>query len=240
MSRIESGSALPTLSEVVAWTDAVDVPRETATRIKSLTGSAHLDASSWRTALNGKDHLQEDIRRRESTATRIRTYQHSVVPGLLQTAEYAECVFGMFQIAYDADALIAAVGARMERQLALYERSRRFDFLITEAALRWRPSSPEVQVAQLDRLVVLNARENVSIGIVAADREAVTTYSHGFVVYEDDEGEFVTLEMIHGPLTLRSDDEVRLYRDRWALLNRMALFGDDASAYLQELRRSVG
>ena len=59
-----------------------------------------------------------------------------------------------------------AVRARMQRQELLYRRDKRFHFVLTEATLRYRRSSLEVQLAQLDRLMSFSALPNVKLGII--------------------------------------------------------------------------
>lgn len=235
VSRVEAGTALPTVREVEKWGRALDVPEETIRLLAALTGNAHLEAHSWAAALHGRKHLQHEIGGWEADATLVRTYQPSVVPGLLQTADYARRVFSLFSQGYDQDALAAAVTGRMDRQLALYKPEKKFEFIVTEAALRWRPGPPDVLIAQLDRLVSISTLDNISFGLVPLDREALTTYSHGFVIYEGDGEAVVSLEMIHGPLTVDSVDGVEPYRQRWSLLQEMSLFGEDARELLAGL-----
>ncbi|PPK71151.1 helix-turn-helix transcriptional regulator [Actinokineospora auranticolor] len=232
VSRIESAVSLPTVPEVEAWGTAVGVTPEGVRGLVELVDRAFREGRSWHTALAGRAHLQDEIRQREVAATRVATYQPSVVPGLLQTADYARRVFSLPSAHYDDEALAAAIAARMDRQLAIYRGGKRFDFLITEAALRWRPGRQEDLRAQWHRLASISTLDNVSLGVIPHDQEAVTTYSHSFVIYDDEEGGFVTVEMVHGPLVLEDDADVVAYRERWSLLCRMALFGDRARDYL--------
>ena len=47
----------------------------------------------------------------------------------------------------------AAVAARMRRQEVLYDTGKTFEFVITEAALRYLLCPPQVMLGQLDRLL---------------------------------------------------------------------------------------
>lgn len=235
VSRVEAGTALPTVPEVEKWGRALDAPVETVRLLAALTGNAHLEAHSWSAALQGRKHLQHEIGGWEADATLVRTYQPSVVPGLVQTADYAHRVFSLFSPSYDDDALAAAVTGRMDRQLALHKPGKKFEFVVTEAAVRWRPGPPDVLIAQLDRLMSISTLDSVVFGLIPLDREALTTYSHGFVIYEGDGEAMVSLEMIHGPLTLDATDDIETYRQRWSLLQEMALFGEEARGLLDDL-----
>ncbi|HWO61450.1 MAG TPA: helix-turn-helix transcriptional regulator [Umezawaea sp.] len=242
VSRIEAGNTIPSLPEVLAWSEALDAPDEAREWLISLTSAAHTEIDPWISALQGRAHLQHDIRDREALALKVRTFQPSVVPGLLQTADYARRVFTMFQPPYSREDIAAAVAARLDRQPSMYEEGKRFDFLVTEAALRWRPGPPRLQLAQLDRIASISTLENVSIGLIPLDQEAVTVTSHGFVIYDlpaDELGSFVTVEMIHANVSINDPDSIGLYETRWSLLRQMAVFDEDARKYLDELSRSI-
>ncbi|GAA1963662.1 helix-turn-helix transcriptional regulator [Amycolatopsis minnesotensis] len=242
VSRIESGSTVPSLPEVIAWGKELGVSVDVQEKLVSLTEAAYTEVHPWRAALQRRGHLQDDIQEQESTARAVHVFQPSVVPGLLQTAEYARKVCSLFQVPYSPDDLTAAVASRLHRQLALYEPERRFEFLITEAALRWRPGPPRLLLAQLDRIASVSTLENVSIGLIPHDVEAVTFTSHGFVVYDGDDEEqdaTVSVETIHAKVTVNAPEGIELYRQRWLLLRQMAVFGDEARRFLGGLTTEI-
>jgi transcriptional regulator with XRE-family HTH domain len=252
VSRIESGATMPSLPEVRAWARAVSATEDTARRLVAITEEAFTQVQAWRSALRDRPHLQGETLRREGRARRSQTFQPSVVPGLLQTAEYARRVFTLFgEVPYGSEELAAAVAGRLDRQLALYEDGRQFDFLITESALRWRPGPPRLLLAQLDRIASLSTLENVRIGLIPSDVTAVTYTSHGFVIFdggsddaasgadEDAPDPSVTVDVIHAVLHVSGPDDVELYRRRWQLLSEMALFGDQARAFLARLAAGI-
>ena len=77
------------------------------------------------------------------------------MPGLLQTPEYARYRLSeSLEEIGAADDVDEAVGARMQRQQVLYRPGKRFNFVITEAVLRYRLCPPEALAGQLDRLGV--------------------------------------------------------------------------------------
>jgi len=170
------------------------------------------------------------------------------VPGLLQTAEYARKIFSMFQeVPYGKEELAAAVAGRLDRQLQLYDEDREFRFLITEAALRWRPDGPRLQAAQLDRVAALSTLSNVSVGVLPFAVPAKAPNSHSFTLYEpaDEEQEpFVNVELIHANMNFHRPADVESYRKRWDTLEETALHGDEARHFLyllsEELRKENG
>ena len=92
----------------------------------------------------------------------MRNFQPGIIPGLLQTAEYARRIIEMPTSAPKQSG--AAVAARLDRQETLHDRKRHFEFLMTEAALRYRPGPPEVLAAQLDHLAALATLETITFG----------------------------------------------------------------------------
>jgi transcriptional regulator with XRE-family HTH domain len=236
VSRIESGAVVPSLPEVTAWGKELGVSAETQERLTALIEAAYDEVHPWRTAVRRRRNLQDTIHDLEATAARVYTFQPALVPGLLQTAEYARRVIAMFRRQYDDAEPAAEVAGRMNRQLALYEAHRHFDFLITETALRWRPGPVPLQLAQLDRIASISTLENVTVGVIPLDVEATALTTHNFVVYEGEEGAgdaTVTVETIHAEMTVDSAEHVALYRARWSELCRTALFGDDAREFLR-------
>ncbi|MFC4858922.1 helix-turn-helix domain-containing protein [Actinophytocola glycyrrhizae] len=236
VSRIESGVVVPSLPEVTAWGEELGVPVETQERLTALTEAAYDEVHPWRAALQRRGNLQDTVQDLESTATRIRTFQPALVPGLLQTAEYARRVIGMFHRQYSEADPAAEVAGRLHRQLALYETKRHFDFLVTETALRWRPGPVALQAAQLDRIASVGTLDNVTIGFIPLDVEATALTTHNFVIYEGDDGAAdatVSVETIHADMTVDTEEHVALYRSRWEQLSATALFGDEAQEFLR-------
>lgn len=105
-----------------------------------------------------------------------------------------------------------------------------------------RPGPPSILIAQLDRITALNTLENVSIGVIPSDTEAVTFTSHGFAIYDtgnEDDVPVVSVESIHANIVVRAAQDVALYQERWSSLSRMAVFDDAAAQFLTELADHV-
>jgi len=236
VSRIESGAIVPSLPEVTAWGKELEATAETQSRLVALLEAAYNEVHPWSSALRRGGNLQDGLQEQESIATRIQVFQPSVVPGLLQTAEYARRVIAMFHRQYTDQDPAAEIQSRLQRQLALYDENRRFDFLITEAALRWRPGPVTLLLAQLDRIASISTLENVTVGLIPLAAEATTLTTHGFVIYEGEEqNAWITVETIHADMNVGAREATEIYRSRWSLLGQMALFGDDAREFLSSI-----
>ncbi|GAA0370732.1 helix-turn-helix transcriptional regulator [Actinoallomurus spadix] len=239
VSRIEAGAAQPSATEITAWAQAVGAADEIERLRDVLADVARTEVETWQAAIEGRHQLQDDAREREETARRVRVFQPALVPGLLQTPGYAQRVFAMFKASVPQTSVAAAVAARLDRQLALYkDDDRHFEFLITEAALRWRPGPPRLAIAQLDRIATVSTLDNVSIGLIPLSAEAEAPYLQGFSILDDgdaDDDAFVLIELDHAELTVTEADAVALYRNRWSTLRKAAVFGDEAQALLRTL-----
>jgi hypothetical protein len=77
----------------------------------------------------------------------------------------------------------AAAQARMRRQEVLYDSSKTFEFIATEAALRLMPCPAQVMLGQLDRLMSLDM-ENVTIGIIPFGELGIIPVN-GFLLLDD-------------------------------------------------------
>jgi transcriptional regulator with XRE-family HTH domain len=248
VSRIESGAAVPSIPAVTAWAQAVGASSEVTDALIALTEAVFTQVHPWSATLPGLGHIQDNVQELESRALEMSTFQPSVVPGLLQTAEYARRVLTLFHPHADSD-IPAAVAARLDRQVALFEEARRFSFLITEAALRWRPGPPRLLLAQLDRIASLLTLENVSIGLIPQGVEATAPMTHGFVILDGAEHDgsaddarnetSVLVEVIHGCLVVNDPESVELYQARWSRLRQMALFDDAAQRFIGEIAADI-
>jgi transcriptional regulator with XRE-family HTH domain len=242
ISRIESGLTVPSGPEVTAWAAAVGASDTAAALLTALTDSVYTEVHPWHAALREQVHLQDEIQEIENRAGAKLTYEPSVVPGLLQTAEYARRVFTMFDPAYAEIDIPAVVAGRLDRQLALFDPARRFAFLITEGALRWQVGTAAVILAQLDRIASLSTLENVSIGLIPQTAAAVTYVPHGFVIFEPAEQNadaLVMVETVHANLTVNDPVHIALYRRQWSLLEKTAVFGDEARELLATVTADV-
>lgn len=241
VSRIESGATVPSLPEVTAWASAIGASTGVHDSLVALAEAAFTEVQSWRDASRRRPHAQDEIRALESRTRMLSTFQPSVVPGMLQTAEYARRVFSLFPATLAEADIPAAVAGRLSRQLALYETDRNFSFLITEGALRWRPGPPELMVAQLERIASVSTLDNVSVGVIPLGVQAVTTLTHPFVIYDgwDEQDTIVEVDTIHAQLFVKRPGDVALYRQRWERLTQMALAGEEARKFISGLSASL-
>ena len=229
VSRIERGESVPSLREVTAWADASEAGTDRKALILGMAEAAVNEVTTLRDRLsNGLMAVQEDVREREATARTLRNFQPGIIPGLLQTAEYARRILAF---AGDTAQTGPAVRARLARQEILHQPGRSFEFLLTEAALRYRPGPREVLTAQLDHLAAVVTLETISFGVIPADAEMHAITRCGFILYEDridDQPPFAIVETPHASLYANDPADVAIYRDQLADFRQSAVYGAEA------------
>ncbi|MEW1841934.1 helix-turn-helix transcriptional regulator [Nonomuraea angiospora] len=120
----------------------------------------------------------------EPNAVTLRTWDPLLIPGLLQTEDYARAVF-RGHLASTESEVEEQVAARMQRQLILTrDNSPALWVLIDEWGLRRSIGGAQVMADQLTRLATLAIRHNVTVQIVPADNPCTDGLMSGFVIAE--------------------------------------------------------
>lgn len=226
VSRVEGGQTLPSLPLVRAWLDVTGTRRADADRLLDLAEAVHAETRGWAELLGDGGHAQREQRRRERDVAQAWNYQPTVVPGLLQTPDYARAVFRLGRTR-DVE---GAVTVRLERQQVLQEPGRRFRFLLAEQALRWPVGGAEVLAGQRARFAALAGLTTVELAVVPSDRASALAW-HNFVLWvpaDQAVGRYVTTELVHGEQEVHDPDLVGLYEQLWSRLWDAAAVGDDA------------
>jgi transcriptional regulator with XRE-family HTH domain len=151
----------------------------------------------------------------ESEAVRFRDFQSMVMPGLLQTEDYARAVLRTAPNAASNEDVDRLVALRMERQTIL-DQANPPDLwvVLSESILRVQVGGPNVMRAQLRRLIDVAERSNVTLQVLPFTTAAHVQPISPFTILEFAESAdptVVYLEHLTGSLFLESEDEVRRY-----------------------------
>ena len=172
----------------------------------------------------------------EEAATRIQTYEVRIVPGLLQTEEYAWWVVRQGLPEADDAEVRRRVRLRMARQEALPEQTRVWA-VVDEAALHRVVGDRAVMRRQLEHLVQLWEANRVTFQVVPF---AAGNYSaeHAFTLLRFAEPalpDIVYMEYLNGSLYLDKRSEVELYTKVTHQLAVEARTPQDSCELLREL-----
>ncbi|MEU7754153.1 helix-turn-helix transcriptional regulator [Micromonospora sp. NPDC049171] len=169
----------------------------------------------------------------EASATRIRHYEPTLIPGLLQTPEYMAAVF-QTKPNRSAQEVAQKVALRMERQKLLSRRSPAapgFHAVIDEAVVRRPIGDIDAWRAQLAHLVNAAQAPNISVRVLPlATGPHRASVAGAFVLLDfpavgtrPAEPSTVYCESLTGSLYLDRPSEVETYSEVWQTLLDLAL-----------------
>jgi transcriptional regulator with XRE-family HTH domain len=178
----------------------------------------------------------------EASASVIRQYDPVLIPGLLQTEEYARGLFeGMSKS--DPEAADKGWAVRQHRQEVLERESPpEMRFILDEAALRRQAGRGNAMSRQLKRIQELAAEPHITVQVIPFARGAHPGMFGNFILLEFTDpnlADLVHLESIDS-ITVRDDTElIARYLDRFGQLEELALGVDESIDFLDELIKDM-
>jgi transcriptional regulator with XRE-family HTH domain len=212
-SRVESGERLPPPEQVIRVLDELGVPdaqREVILDVMGAEDTGH----SWLPVgvPEPRSHLVAMLEF-ERTTQRITQVAMTVIPGLLQTAEYARAIIRAEAPAADVEPRVAV---RVGRREILNRRNPvQMTALIGEAAITADVGGREVMDEQLRHLLAMSEKPNIDIRIVPAGID----YHPGMVkplfsVFDfESASPILHIEVGDAGLYLHEEADVDSYRD---------------------------
>ncbi|MEE1763992.1 helix-turn-helix domain-containing protein [Streptomyces sp. SP18BB07] len=176
--------------------------------------------------------------RLERVAVSLCTYECRLVPGLLQSRDYARAVFeGTVPVTPD-DQLDSFMDRRMERQRMLFERpTTPFSFIVEEHVFRRRFGDDARMRRLLDHVLELSAPRNVTLQIVPLEAGLHACLDGPVRLLETPQGQRLAYSEGQQNGRLISDSkEVSLLQQRYDTLRSQALNARDSRVLLERLR----
>jgi hypothetical protein len=151
----------------------------------------------------------------ESDASYIKTWEPTTIPGLLQTPEYAKAIMLANPAMISPDKLDKFIGVRRERQERLETGTDiRLDAIIWEIALITTVGDHQTQGQQLERLLDLMRRPNISVQILPLEAGSHASMSGSFVLFSFGSERTVStafVENLTSSQYLEGEEELRGY-----------------------------
>lgn len=173
----------------------------------------------------------------ETEASSIRNFELALIPGLLQTKDYARALIGGGPMELDAGDVDRRVEVRMTRQQILAQAGRpQLWAILDEAAIHRTVGGPAVMRRQLESLAQAGEQGRTTIQIVPFGAGAHSGQLGPFVILgfpEPSEPEVVTVETVGGNLYVDKPEEVRLYTTAFDHLRAVALSPGGSRAMLR-------
>jgi hypothetical protein len=170
----------------------------------------------------------------ETEAAEICEFQVLLVPGLLQTANYARAIFHALAPELDDDEVEHRVKFRLARQELLgQQQPPRLEVVLDEAVLRRPVGGADVMREQVDNLVERAAQPNISVRVLPFDQGAHAWMAGSFTILRFEEAlnpDVVYVEAEERDLYLDEPERIALYVESFRLLRKNAV---EVADYLQ-------
>jgi transcriptional regulator with XRE-family HTH domain len=239
ISRLETGARRPSLRDVRDLCSLYQVDDSTSAELMSLARGAR-EEGWW---ARYEDLNLYPYIGLEEAAVAITAYSMYYVPALAQTEEYARAIIKGIAPKIAADIHEQRVEVRMRRQLRLEQESPpRYRMLVDEAVLHRQVGGPSVMIAQLERLLEMERRRNVTIQVIPFDAGAHAAQDSAFVFLEfDEESDLLPVVYVEGLIVgqyyERRSDTAR-YREAIDSLRDAALSPRDSLVRIAELKEA--
>jgi transcriptional regulator with XRE-family HTH domain len=179
----------------------------------------------------------------EDAAAEIRTYEVNLIPGLLQTEDYARTVIGAGNLTGTQEDVERRVALRMARQPTLTGDSPpQLWAVLDEAALRRTVGGPGLMRLQLDHLVDLAAMPNVAVQVIPFTAGAHPGMGKPFVILafpERADPDVVYLEDLTSTLYLEDVDEIDRYNMLFNHLRATALSFEESASLITSVAKDL-
>lgn len=245
ISNLESGERLPSAADLELLLDMYGKP-DRITFMRELLSAAKR-ARNWWTAMSGAVPRWFDLfLGLESGACELSTFETVLVPGLLQTRDYAEAVFrGNTDLT--ADQVTQCVELRMGRQLILDRAEDPVSlWVVLDESVLYRVYGGEITMhGQLTYLLEASERPRIDLQVLPYGAGATVAQQGGsFVVMrfppdmENDPG-LVYLELLTGGQYFENPADIAEYRRAMTRLHALAADQNRSRELIQRALKEV-
>lgn len=172
----------------------------------------------------------------EDDASEVRSFENTVVHGLLQTEDYARAVLSALSTS-DSKATDRLVELRMRRQERLYvdEDPLKIHLILDEAVLHRPVGGEQVMRAQLKRLIADAKRPNITIQVIPFGVGVHPATRGPFVVLafpESEDNDLVYVEGYLGDIYLEKEREIDAFVQVFDNLVDMSMTAEQSVAFI--------
>ncbi len=179
----------------------------------------------------------------EAAASEIRNFEVDLIPGLLQTADYARAVIRSGSVSAVDEEIERGVALRMERQpLLTRDGPPQLWAVIDEAALRRRVGGDGVMCHQLDHLLEHSSLPNVTIQVLPFGAGAHPAMGNPFAILgfpERADPDVVYVADLTSCLYVENIEEVDRHNLIFNHLRAAALPLSDTAAFIGSVRKEL-
>jgi transcriptional regulator with XRE-family HTH domain len=237
VSKIEHGITMPSDDDLESWCRVCGAESELPELIATARNIERSYVELKRLYRAGRAHHQREILEGEATTRLFRSFQIFVVPGLIQTPEYATVMLRegarFLETPPDIEQTLAL---RMERQRILYSGDRLFHFVLCEPVLTAGIAPPEVMLGQLDRLMTISSLSRIRIGVIPPGARFPYPPTSAFWIYDERE---VQTETFSAQISITRPQEIAMYVKVFAVYAETAVYGPEAKRLIAEAIQKI-
>jgi transcriptional regulator with XRE-family HTH domain len=226
LSRIETARTGISESDLDRLLSAYGAQTDDRTRLRDLArrGRGRVWWTQYRSAVPAP---YDEYVALEAEAVTMSEWETQIVPGLLQTDEYARAVIEVGADIGNADTIQRRLALRMARQTVLIrEPPPRLSVILDEAVLHREVGGPDVLRRQLHRLYEASLQPGLELLVLPFSVGAHPALSESFMILDfvaGTRGPVVHSEGLTGGLFHLKGADVRIYREAFADLRHRAL-----------------
>jgi transcriptional regulator with XRE-family HTH domain len=239
LHHLEMGRQQQAPEDIATLGAAYEVPAWEVDRLTSLTGRA-AQATWWGAWSAVVPDWFKTFVGLEGLAVEEFHFEPMIIPGLLQTEEYATAITSMAQ-SVRPDHGERFVGLRMgrARRLTDPERPLTLHAVVLEGALRLAVGGPDTQREQLKRLLDLTALPNVTLQVIRPEDGPHSGLRGGFYLLDFGSAArpVVYVELKDGAMYLQEPTEVDAYRMVVHDLQRVAMSPEQSRELIASMLR---
>lgn len=240
VSRWEAGKRTPAHGDVVALAELYGLAREQRDTLVSLARDAR-KKGWWETYVDLLPEWHEHYLGLEAEASEISTFEPDVIPGLLQTPEYARALTSATLLRASSEEVDRRADLRIQRQERLTDdEPLTLWAVVGEAALYKRVGGTGVLAEQLKHLIDMAAAPNITLQVMPleAGAQPATGGQVTILRYADaEDADVVYLESQHGGFYVEDLKAVANYA---LIMEHLRAHAADPATSLELIQQRIG
>lgn len=239
LSRFENAEQAPGPAEILALAAIYGVPDEERDQYVALALQAR--QKGWWQSYGPNTFASnfEEYVGLESEANHVREYASELIPGLLQTENYAAALMRAWIPAVSDSVARERADLRVQRQARLHEaKPVQVSAIIHESGLRQRVGGADVMREQLNHLVTSSEVPHVTTQVLPFEVEAVPALGAPFILLsfpDADDPDVPFADYLTGCVYVEDPAEVESYNLNYSALEQKALTPADSMKLISKI-----
>ena len=236
ISHLEKGRQHQDPDDIALLLTAYGAPQHEIDQLRSLTGRSH-EATWWTPWARVVPDWLKMFAGLEALADREFAFEPMLIPGLLQTADYAAAITtGSPRLRPDHTERFANFRVARAQRITDVDRPLLLQAVINEAALRLAVGTPDLRNAQLRHLLATADLPTVTLQVLRPEDGMHTATAGSFALLQFESARPVCyVEIADDAFYLQEQDAIETYLTVAEDLRQVALSPDKSAAYIESM-----